>query len=72
MAYTQGLSNESNKVTQAACMRDVVQETTPLEYLKYYICHFVLVSLIYQLYLNLQQKIDVKLPILGIISRNNF
>ena len=34
MVAMQGLSNESNKVTQAACMRNVVQKTALLEYLK--------------------------------------
>ena len=33
MVTIQGLTNESNKVTQAACIRDVVQETALLELL---------------------------------------
>ena len=56
-------------VTQATCVRDVVQETALLEYLNnYFICHFVHVSN----YILICNRKNVKLPIPGIISGNNF
>ena len=50
MVYMQGLSNETNKVTQAAYVRDVVQETAcsirVFQYSIFHFCTFAIVVIV--------------------------
>ena len=56
-----GISNKFNKATQAVCMRNVVQVTALLEYLK------IIYAILYLLVQYSNCILNVKLPIPGII-----